>query len=263
MITFDAAQRGNYQASHQDFQVLVDGVVVGTFTPTGTAYQGYTTAAFTVTAGSHTIKFQGLDSAGGDNTAFVDDVALDQPSHRSATRVSSRWWWVPASSSTDRPAHPGPSLAAPASRATTAALPQAIRRPPRAHKSPSFRKPARSASRVAAGPPAVLHAELPGRPAGQLPGVPAGLQRAGRRRGGGHLHALRDVVPDATPPPRSPSRPGRTRSSSRAWTAPAVTTPPSSTCSLRLRVTRLGLIDERHQALSENWSWQAVNGRSL
>ena len=77
VITFDAAQRGNYQASRQDFQVLVDGSVVGTFTPSGTAYQGYITAAFTVTAGSHTIKFQGLDSAGGDNTAFIDNVNVD------------------------------------------------------------------------------------------------------------------------------------------------------------------------------------------
>ena len=40
VITFDAAQRGNFQASRQDFQVLVDGAVVGTFTPSGTAYQG-------------------------------------------------------------------------------------------------------------------------------------------------------------------------------------------------------------------------------
>ena len=55
--------------------MLVDGVVVGTFTPSGTTYQTYTTAAFSVAAGTHTIKFQGLDSAGGDNTAFVDAVA--------------------------------------------------------------------------------------------------------------------------------------------------------------------------------------------
>ena len=46
--------------------------MIGTFTPSGTSYQSYSTATFTVTAGSHTIKFQGLDSAGGDNTAFVD-----------------------------------------------------------------------------------------------------------------------------------------------------------------------------------------------
>ena len=75
-LTFDAAQRGNYQASRQDFQVLVDGVVVGTFTPSGTSYQTYTTAAFTVTAGSHTITFQGLNTAGGDNTAFIDQIAI-------------------------------------------------------------------------------------------------------------------------------------------------------------------------------------------
>ena len=29
-------------------------------------------------AGSHTITFQGLDSAGGDNTAFVDAIKLTQ-----------------------------------------------------------------------------------------------------------------------------------------------------------------------------------------
>ena len=33
--------------------------------------------AFTVAAGSHTITFQGLDSAGGDNTAFVDAITVD------------------------------------------------------------------------------------------------------------------------------------------------------------------------------------------
>ena len=78
MLSFYAAQRGNYQASRQDFSVLVDGIVVGTFTPSGTSYQAYTTAAFTVAAGSHTITFQGLDSAGGDNTAFVDQVVVAQ-----------------------------------------------------------------------------------------------------------------------------------------------------------------------------------------
>ena len=75
-LTFRAAQRGNDQASRQDFEVLVDGAVVGSFTPSGTSYRPYTTAAFTVTAGSHTIAFRGLDSAGGDNTAFVDEVRI-------------------------------------------------------------------------------------------------------------------------------------------------------------------------------------------
>ena len=78
VLTFDAAQRGNYQASRQDFKVLVDGTVISTFTPSSTSYLSYSTATFTVTAGSHTIKFLGLDSAGGDNTAFVDAVAVAQ-----------------------------------------------------------------------------------------------------------------------------------------------------------------------------------------
>ena len=76
VLTFDAAQRGNFGVSRQNFNVLIDGSVVGTFTPSGTSYQSYSTVAFTVTAGTHTIKFQGLDSAGGDNTAFIDAVSI-------------------------------------------------------------------------------------------------------------------------------------------------------------------------------------------
>jgi glucose/arabinose dehydrogenase len=75
-LTFTAAQRGNHQASHQDFEVLVDGKAVGTFTPSSKSYQGFSTAVFSVTAGAHTVTFQGLDSAGGDNTAFVDLVTV-------------------------------------------------------------------------------------------------------------------------------------------------------------------------------------------
>jgi RHS repeat-associated protein len=76
VIAFDAAQRGNNGGSNQDFEVLVDSIVVGTFTPSGTSYQGYSTGVFTVAAGSHTITFQGLDSIGGDNTALIDAVAI-------------------------------------------------------------------------------------------------------------------------------------------------------------------------------------------
>ncbi len=76
-LTFSAAQRANFQASRQDFRVLVDGVAAGTFKPSGTSYSSLT-ATFTVSAGSHTITFQGLDSAGGDNTAFIDNVQLTQ-----------------------------------------------------------------------------------------------------------------------------------------------------------------------------------------
>ena len=75
-ISFDAAQRGNHGTSVEDFEVLLDGTVVGTFNPSSTSYQVYTTSTFTVTAGSHTIEFLGLDTAGGDNTAFLDAVTV-------------------------------------------------------------------------------------------------------------------------------------------------------------------------------------------
>ena len=77
-ISFYAAQRGSGNASQQNFEVLVDGAVVGTFTPAGSSYAVSTTPAFTVIAGSHTITFEGLDSAGGDNTALVDAIKLTQ-----------------------------------------------------------------------------------------------------------------------------------------------------------------------------------------
>ena len=75
-ITFDAAQRGNYGLSQQNVQVLVDGVVVDALTPAGTSYATYTTDPFTVTAGSHTIAFQGLGTV--NDTAFIDNVQLSQ-----------------------------------------------------------------------------------------------------------------------------------------------------------------------------------------
>src|SRR5262249_37938439 len=80
VISFDPAQRGNFQASPQDFEGLVDGVVVGTLTPPGTSYQGGTTVAVTAAAGAPTTTSQGLASAGGDTTAFIDAVAVAQAS---------------------------------------------------------------------------------------------------------------------------------------------------------------------------------------
>ena len=97
-VTFAAA--GSYQLSfqsiqrvgnQQDFQVLVDGNVVGTFQPTGSSYQFFATSSFTASAGSHTITFKGLNTIGGDNTAFLDAVnlvglATSTPAGASATR---------------------------------------------------------------------------------------------------------------------------------------------------------------------------------
>ncbi len=80
-ISFEAAQRANNPggASREDFEVLLDGDrEIGKFTPVGTTYQSYTTSAFTVAAGPHTIEFQGLNTAGGDNTVFLDAITLSQ-----------------------------------------------------------------------------------------------------------------------------------------------------------------------------------------
>src|SRR5439155_1342257 len=56
-LSFAAAQRGNYQASSQTFQVLIDGAVVGSFTPPGSSYSVLTTSSFTVLGGAHTVAF--------------------------------------------------------------------------------------------------------------------------------------------------------------------------------------------------------------
>jgi hypothetical protein len=75
-INFLAAQRGQYQASRQDFQVLVNGVVEGSFTPLGSHYSLFSTGGFTLPLATNTITFKGIDSAGGDNTALIDSVEL-------------------------------------------------------------------------------------------------------------------------------------------------------------------------------------------
>jgi hypothetical protein len=75
VLGFFAAQRLNAPSS-QDFTVLVDDVVVGTFTPESDGYSAYATTAFSVDNGTHAITFRGLNTAGGDNTAFIDNVFL-------------------------------------------------------------------------------------------------------------------------------------------------------------------------------------------
>ena len=76
-ISFQAAQRsGKSQSSYQEIQVLVDGAQVGLVTPTSTNFGAYQTSTFTVAAGTHVIEFAALDPQGGDNTAFLDSVAI-------------------------------------------------------------------------------------------------------------------------------------------------------------------------------------------
>jgi hypothetical protein len=79
-LSFQSAQRGNYQVGTQIVLVQLDGVTVGQYQPPGTAYSGYTTPAFTVaSSGSHTISLVGAGS-GTDFTAFIDDVRLNAAS---------------------------------------------------------------------------------------------------------------------------------------------------------------------------------------
>ena len=78
-VSFAAAQRGNFQSSSQTFEVLADSLVIGVFTPAGTRYSTLTTGPFTVNAGTHTLAFIGINPSGGDNTAFIDQVAVNQP----------------------------------------------------------------------------------------------------------------------------------------------------------------------------------------
>jgi hypothetical protein len=87
-VGFQATQRVNGQASYQEIEVLIDGsttvsspgrysVQVGICVPFSFGYNGYTTGSFTVPAGAHTLTFQGLDPLGGDNTAFIDQVQVN------------------------------------------------------------------------------------------------------------------------------------------------------------------------------------------
>ena len=78
VIALSAGQRPGNQ---QTFQVKVDGAVVATVTPSGAvAFATYATSPFTVTAGAHTIQLVGLNPLGGDNTAFVDQIQILDPS---------------------------------------------------------------------------------------------------------------------------------------------------------------------------------------
>jgi hypothetical protein len=57
----------------QTIQVLVDGAVVGTITPSGSAFATYSTNPFTVTAGPHTVRFAGLVTSG---ETFLDQISI-------------------------------------------------------------------------------------------------------------------------------------------------------------------------------------------
>lgn len=73
-LEFKGARRGNYGGVN-DFRITVDGVAAGRYAPSTTSYQVFA-ATFAVEAGAHVIAFEGINSAGGDNTALLDDFRL-------------------------------------------------------------------------------------------------------------------------------------------------------------------------------------------
>ncbi|HWA99038.1 MAG TPA: hypothetical protein VG713_11125 [Pirellulales bacterium] len=75
VISFIAAQRGNYNDGAESIEILVDGAVAGVVTPSGTSYRGYESARIALQFGIHTITFKGL--AGTDATALIDAIVLD------------------------------------------------------------------------------------------------------------------------------------------------------------------------------------------
>ena len=72
-VVFSAAQRASNSAN-RNLEVLVDGNVVGTFSPAGTAYQTYATPTFTVAAGQHELSFRAPDIGSGNDFVLIDDV---------------------------------------------------------------------------------------------------------------------------------------------------------------------------------------------
>ena len=105
-ITFLAAQRGGSSQKHpQEIQVLVDGNQVALVTPTSGNYGSYQTANFWEPAGTHTIKFVGINPLGGDCTAFVDSVAIAAEADeitdgcfQTPSLVANSWQYAPGGS---------------------------------------------------------------------------------------------------------------------------------------------------------------------
>lgn len=75
-LTFQAAQRGNSQARYQQIEVFVGGQSLGRFTPSGPAYSPVSVTFSMPVTGGATLRFDGLNPAGGDNTVFIDDVKV-------------------------------------------------------------------------------------------------------------------------------------------------------------------------------------------
>jgi hypothetical protein len=89
-VSFMASQRQNKTGGQagETFDVKLDGTVIGSFTPSQavSSYLPYSTN-FTATATTHTLAFIGTDLNGGDNTIFLDNVAIFLTSALPATPI--------------------------------------------------------------------------------------------------------------------------------------------------------------------------------
>jgi len=83
-VRFSAAQRANCCGNGgEGFQIFVTdstlgSILLGTFHPSGTDYQDYSTITFSPTqeGHSHQLRFVGLNPSGADNTALIDNVRI-------------------------------------------------------------------------------------------------------------------------------------------------------------------------------------------
>ena len=77
-LSFQTAQRGIYQpGGYHDFAVDLDGVEVARFRPKSSSYESQS-LNLNLSSGSHILTFRGINSAGGGNTSFIDNVSLNQ-----------------------------------------------------------------------------------------------------------------------------------------------------------------------------------------
>ena len=76
-VSFEAALRGSNNGSIS-LNVLVDGTVVGTYSPTTTtSFTSYMTSSFTtISAANHTVEFEAVGTTAVDATVFIDSVSL-------------------------------------------------------------------------------------------------------------------------------------------------------------------------------------------
>ena len=150
-ISLLAAQRNSQgvadteEVDTEKIEVLVDGVVVDAVEPVDGNYAFFRTGNFTVSASeTHIIEFDGV-TPGGDNTAFIDDVAVQQQAIADIA-VPDGGFESPGVSVGNFQYTPGlswtftPGLAG--VRATPAGSPQATLPPPTGPRLRSFNAPA-------------------------------------------------------------------------------------------------------------------------